>query len=226
MKTLLKLCATVCLISALCFSSAFTRFGKPGKPPQSADVSIVINPRTNTLTLYQNNVPIKKYPIALGKPETPTPIGDFKVINKYKNWGSGFGTRWMGLNVPWGIYGIHGTNRPGSIGSDASHGCVRMFNRHVEELYNRVKIGTKVTILGHVLGEPRQLPRRLLRGHTGGDVMLIQNRLRGAGFYHGPCNGKFGYSTEHAVKAFERANSLPADGIVSFREYVLLGLIE
>ena len=47
------------------------------------------------------------------------------------NWGGGFGTRWLGLNVPWGIYGIHGTNQPWSIGTQASAGCIRMFNRHV-----------------------------------------------------------------------------------------------
>ena len=56
--------------------------------------------------------PIKKYPIAGGKPTTPSPYGTWKVMSKSANGGSGFGTRWMGLNVPWGQYGIHGTNKP------------------------------------------------------------------------------------------------------------------
>lgn len=69
------------------------------------------------------NTIIKKYSIASGKIETPSPIGTWKVT-KMSKWSGGFGTRWIGLNVPWGIFGIHGTNRPGSIGSEASHGCI------------------------------------------------------------------------------------------------------
>jgi hypothetical protein len=208
------------------FAIVPTAIGKPKIQEKGAKVSIVINPRTNQLTLYRNDLPFTTYPIALGKPETPTPVGDFKVINKYKNWGSGFGTRWIGLNVPWGTYGIHGTNKPHTIGMDASHGCVRMINRQAEEIYNWVHVGTKVTILGHVLGEPQAEPRRLVRGHAGGDVMLIQNRLRSAGYYNGECDGRFGFSTERALRTFEKANSLQVDGIIGFREYVLLGLIE
>ncbi len=59
--------------------------------------------------------------------------------------GGGFGSRWMGLNVPWGgKYGIHGTNQPGSIGFNASAGCIRMRNKDVEELYNLVEYNTTV----------------------------------------------------------------------------------
>ncbi len=43
--------------------------------------------------------------------------------------------RWIGLNVPWGVSGIHGTNMPGTIGSEASHGCIRMLDKDVEEHY-------------------------------------------------------------------------------------------
>jgi hypothetical protein len=192
----------------------------------SSEISIQINPQTNELTLFIDQLPFKKYRIALGKSETPTPIGEFVVINKYKNWGSGFGTRWIGLNVPWGTYGIHGTNKPHSIGMDASHGCVRMHNRQVEELFNWVNIGTKVTILGHVLGEPQADPPRLARGDAGGEVLLIQSRLRSAGYYNGVCNGRFGFATERALKAYEKANGFVVDGVVGTREYVSLGLIE
>lgn len=190
------------------------------------DTAIVVNPLRNELTLLIDGLPRKTYKIALGKPETPTPVGVFFVINKYKNWGSGFGSRWIGLSVPWGFYGIHGTNRPHSIGTDASHGCIRMHNRDVEDLYERVGIGTKVIILGHVLGEPHQSPRPLAKGDVGGDVLLIQNRLRGAGFFHGTCNGRFGSRTEAAMKAFERANGLPVDGVVHQHDYMALGLLE
>ncbi|MEX1028422.1 MAG: L,D-transpeptidase family protein [Paenibacillaceae bacterium] len=189
-------------------------------------ISIQINPLKNELIVLDDHGPFIWYPIAMGKPETPTPVGDFVVVNKFKNWGSGFGTRWIGLNVPWGTYGIHGTNRPQSIGLDASHGCIRMLNSHVEKLYELVKVGAKVSILGHVLGEPNMNPRRLAKGDSGGDVLLIQNRLRSGGFYNGVCSGKFDTLTEHAMKTFEKANNLPVDGVVSIHDYYSLGLVE
>ncbi|MDB5084899.1 MAG: hypothetical protein JWN30_1785 [Bacilli bacterium] len=193
----------------------------PGKT-----VVLQLDPKRNQLYVLVDGAVFKKYPIALGKPETPTPVGQWHVINKYKNWGDGFGTRWIGLNVPWGIYGIHGTNRPFSIGHDASHGCVRMHNRDVEELYQWVKVGTPVYILGHPLGEPTMDPRRLAEGDRGVDVKVIQNRLRGAGFYAGDCDGRFGVSTQLALKAFEKAHGLPSDGVISWQDYVALGLVE
>ena len=206
--------------------------GKPAPPVEKPwpaggqDTSIVVNPRSRELTLYIGDLPYKTYKIAPGKPDTPTPVGEFRVVSKSKNWGSGFGTRWLGLNVPWGTYGIHGTNKPHLIGTEASHGCIRMRNRDVEDLYERVGIGTKVIILGHVLGEPHRDPRRLAKGDAGGDVLLIQNRLGAAGFFHGPCNGRFGPATEQAMKAFERQNGLPVDGVVGLHDYRALGLLE
>jgi hypothetical protein len=190
------------------------------------EISILINPVTRRLIVYVNGTPYHAYPVAIGKRETPTPIGDFKVAKKHVNWGTGFGTRWIGLDVPWGMYGIHGTNKPGSIGTYASHGCIRMLNRHVEELYKWVKVGTRVTIAGHVLGNVAEEPRRLVQGHTGGDVMLVQNRLRAGGYFHGTCNGKFGPATEAAVRAYERANGLSVDGVVDDAIYEALGLLE
>lgn len=201
------------------------RAAKPGKAPTGI-VSIVIDPMKNSLTVLSDGIPFKKFPIALGKPETPTPVGEWVVINKHKNWEVWFGTRWIGLNVPWGFYGIHGTNKPGSIGSDASHGCVRMYNRDVEQLYEWVQTGTRVSILGHVLREPHLTPRPLAAGDSGVDVLLIQNRLRGAGFFHGTCNGKFGIVTENAMKAFEKAHGLQIDGVVGQLDYYALGLLE
>jgi spore coat assembly protein SafA len=53
----------------------------------------------------------------------------------------------MGLSVPGGNYGIHGTNNPPSIGGYVSNGCIRMYNHDVEELFPRVSIGTPVEII-------------------------------------------------------------------------------
>jgi len=190
------------------------------------DVRLIVDPLRNWLVVYVDGKLFKQYPIALGKEETPTPVGDFVVISKHQNWARWFGTRWIGLNVQWGTYGIHGTNRPESIGRDASHGCIRMLNRDVEELYELVKIGTRVTILGHVLGEPDQAPRRLAKGHVGADVMLVQNRLKAAGYYQGPVNGKFGELTDQAMRTFEREVGLQVDGVVGIYDYMALGLVE
>jgi hypothetical protein len=222
-----KLALWVGLLSCLMINAAPGLAGAaPMKKNAATNTYIVIDPVKNRLTLYIDGSPYKTYPIALGKRETPTPVGDLKIINKYKNWGTGFGTRWIGLEVPWGTYGIHGTNKPYSIGTDASHGCIRMLNRHVEELYELVEVGTRVTILGHVLGEPHMEARRLAKGDSGADVQLIQHLLQNAGYFKGACNGKFGPATERALKAFERDHSLPIDGVMSQHDYLELGLVE
>ncbi|MGB9802898.1 LysM peptidoglycan-binding domain-containing protein, partial [Desulfofundulus sp.] len=57
------------------------------------------------------------------------------------------GTRWMGLDIPGGNYGIHGTNNPDSIGKAVSNGCIRMYNHHIEELFPHVPLGTPVRIV-------------------------------------------------------------------------------
>ncbi|MHB9093160.1 MAG: L,D-transpeptidase [Eubacteriales bacterium] len=88
----------------------------------------------------------KAYPIAVGKPETPTPTGTYHIANKAVNPGGVLGTRWMGLDIPDGPYGIHGTFQTDSIGRAISNGCIRMYNQDVEELFNQVRVGTTVVI--------------------------------------------------------------------------------
>lgn len=51
------------------------------------------------------------------------------------------------LYLGWTNYRIHGTNAPGSIGSPASHGCVRMYNPDVIDLYSRVNLGAPVFVV-------------------------------------------------------------------------------
>ena len=114
--------------------------------------NIFIDLTESILYLFKGRQLVKKYPIAQGKPATPSPIGVWEIVTKARNWGSGFGSRWMGLNVPWGKYGIHGTNRPGSIGYRASAGCFRMRNKDVEELYSLVPYRTKVIVYGGPFG--------------------------------------------------------------------------
>lgn len=115
---------------------------------------------------------------------------------------------WMGLNVPWGQFGIHGTLNTYSVGWASSHGCIRMNNSEVAELYKMVPIGTKVTIIDGVYGAFGKGLRNLKSGMYGSDVLEIQKKLKKLGFFWGNPNGKFGIETEEAVQKYCKANGL------------------
>lgn len=120
---------------------------------------ILINLASRSLALYEGNRKVNLYPIGAGKTTTPTPVGYYSILDKTENpsWidpedpknsiPSGeknpLGYRWMQYN---GNYGIHGTNKPESIGGYVSNGCIRMRESDVEELFNKVDAGTPVEI--------------------------------------------------------------------------------
>lgn len=113
-----------------------------------SDYSITIGLKERRLLLYRSGSVIGTYPIAVGKPATPTPTGQFTIQDKIINPGGILGTRWMGFYIVHdGEYGIHGNNNPASIGTAASLGCVRMFNEDVEHIFPLIPIGTPITIL-------------------------------------------------------------------------------
>lgn len=178
-------------------------------PPVISSKLISIDVENKILTLSENNRVVRTYPVAVGRPETPTPLGNWNIIEKTVNPGGPFGTRWMRISVPWGGYGIHGTDNPSSIGNAASHGCVRMYNEDVIDLYNRVEIGTPVRITGRVA-----LGRILRLGTNGDDVRQVQNQLQVLGYYRGDIDGAFGPQTQAAVIAFQNDQNLDPDGIV------------
>jgi lipoprotein-anchoring transpeptidase ErfK/SrfK len=105
---------------------------------------IDISTSHHQLKLFDDDTLLNTYPIGVGKMLTPTPFGTYSIINKHPNPGGPFGVLWMGLSYP--HYGIHGTNNPGSIGLDVSHGCIRMYNEDVLDLSSKVSIGTRVRI--------------------------------------------------------------------------------
>ncbi|GAV26354.1 transpeptidase [Carboxydothermus islandicus] len=187
---------------------------------------IIIETRTRLLYLFREDKLVKKYPVALGDLKTPTPIGCFKIIFMRKNWGSGFGSRFLGLNVPWGMYGIHGTNKPGSIGSYASHGCIRMLNRHVEELYEKVNLQDQVIILGNPFTYQETPWRTLVVGSKGSDVLILQELLKLKGYYSGPIDGIFGRKMEKAVVQFRADHGLPSDNRINMEMYKLLRIYD
>lgn len=106
--------------------------------------TILIDTKNYTLTVFKDGKFYKSYPVAVGKPSSPTPKGTFTVKNKAYKPGGPYGERWLGLTAP--HVGIHGTNQPFLIGKSVSRGCIRMTNTNVIDLYNYIPIGTKVTI--------------------------------------------------------------------------------
>lgn len=179
--------------------------------------------RLSVIDLSTNRT-IKSYVVATGKPETPTPLGTFKVIEKAK-WGGGFGSRWIGLDVPWGKYGIHGTNKPGSIGFNASAGCVRMRNTDIEELYDIVDFNTTVAIISGDYGPFGNGFRNLRPGDRGADVMEVQKRLKLKGYYTGALDGVYGEGMKHALIQYLKDNNLELTDTIGHQIYEELDII-
>ena len=112
------------------------------------------------MRLYDNDKCIEMYPVGVGKIETKTPVGFYKVMEKIVNptWtdpadvslvipsgeDNPLGYRWIGIG---GNYGIHGTNKPSSVGHYVSNGCVRMVEADVEKVFDKVDVGTEVQII-------------------------------------------------------------------------------
>lgn len=122
-----------------------------------AEDRIVISIPDRKLALMSGDQVMKIYDVAVGKASTPSPEGEFRIINHIPNpaWyqpgkvvapgaGNPLGSRWMGLSAKG--YGIHGTNAPRSIGKAASHGCIRMRAGDLEELFELVSVGVVVEI--------------------------------------------------------------------------------
>jgi len=128
-----------------------------------SDTVILVNLTGKRLTLYRGGEQYRSWPVATGTPGHPTPAGEFTITQKryMPTWGNPgsawaadmpasippgpsnpLGVRALNLNIP-GIR-IHGTSNIASLGTAASHGCVRMSNSSVVELYNLVEVGTPV----------------------------------------------------------------------------------
>lgn len=130
----------------------------PDGPP-----AIVLDISDNRLYLYYGNYMAKSYLVATGMKGWSTPIGTFAVRRKAVNptwyppdWAdvekpvpagpeNPLGTRILYLSKSG--YGIHGTNKPSSIGKRVTHGCVRLYPKEIIDLYDRVPVGATVKIV-------------------------------------------------------------------------------
>ena len=192
-------------------------------PLTGQDPQIVIEAAQRRLYLFADGQVYRSWPVAVGTPSTPTPIGHWTILRKAV-WGGAFGARWMQLSIPWGTYGIHGTNNPGSIGSRASHGCIRMFNRDVVQLYALVPAGTPVDIRGLAVARFGEVPRVIVPTLLGSDVLALQRRLAELGYAVGAADGRYGATAVEAVRRFQAGHGVPATGIVDLQTARALGL--
>jgi lipoprotein-anchoring transpeptidase ErfK/SrfK len=129
---------------------------------------LVVSIPDRKLALIENDAIVSVFAVAVGAPDSPTPIGTFIIVNRIPNptyyrpgkiVGPGatnpLGTRWIGLNEQG--YGIHGTDQPRSVGSARSHGCIRLRNRDVEQLFEHVRPGDIVELYAERTPEITQL---------------------------------------------------------------------
>lgn len=120
---------------------------------------VLINIPARTMQVFEDAGLWREFTVAVGKPSTPTPTGEFFIARKIKDptWypegkdpvppgpDNPLGRYWLGLNLPG--YGIHGNNNPFSIGYWVSSGCIRVKNQEIELLYQLLPVGTPVKIV-------------------------------------------------------------------------------
>lgn len=211
------------MICLLCAQALAISPEKRANVPSGSWIWIDIHQKS--LTLYEGTQVRKQYAIATGTWQTPSPIGTYTITHRFAGELGGFGTRFLGLNVPWGQFGIHGTNKPGSIGSNASHGCFRMHVKDSEELYGLVGNGTKVVITGGPYGLLDISLRELKPGDRNSHVWAVQARLYQLGYTWQWPDGIYGQDTQRAVSAARKALGLPERDCVDAAFYRAIGIV-
>jgi lipoprotein-anchoring transpeptidase ErfK/SrfK len=149
-------------------NDAVTKVAVKAPGNQAGSQMIVVSLKDRELALVDNGDVKAIYPVAVGKPSTPSPTGTFTIINHVKDptyyrpgvvippgrWNP-VGNRWMGLSALG--YGIHGTDVQSSVGKAVSHGCIRLHKNDIEALFARVNVGTRVEIFAQRNAETKAL---------------------------------------------------------------------
>ena len=120
---------------------------------------VVVSIPDRKLAIIENDAVVRVFPVAVGAPESPSPVGTFTIVTRVVNPAyyrpgkviapgstNPVGTRWIGLSEKG--FGIHGTDDPKSIGHARSHGCIRLRNQDVEKLFELVRAGDVVELHG------------------------------------------------------------------------------
>jgi lipoprotein-anchoring transpeptidase ErfK/SrfK len=135
-------------------------FSQTATPPTDrAKRVIVVSIPDRKLAVMEDGDVIATFPVAVGAESSPSPVGEFQIVSRVANpayYHTGtvipsgkdnpVGTRWLGLSLKG--YGIHGTNAPRSVGHAASHGCIRLRNHDMEQLFTMLQVGDVVQIRG------------------------------------------------------------------------------
>ena len=113
-----------------------------------AGVRVHIDKSAQHMFVSVDGQPAYLWRVSTGRGGFGTPTGRFRPQWMARSW---FSTRYYGSPMPHAIffhkgYAIHGTNRPSSIGTYASYGCIRMLNEDIVDLYDQVSIGTRVVV--------------------------------------------------------------------------------
>ncbi|MDJ0704318.1 MAG: L,D-transpeptidase [Leptolyngbyaceae cyanobacterium MO_188.B28] len=126
------------------------------------DIALVVSLQSRQLKVYQKDEVILSFSVAVGQDEWQTPLGQFRITQMEKEpvWrhpitgeviesgpDNPLGVRWIGF---WSDgknqIGFHGTNQEDSIGQAVSHGCIRLRNQDILDLYDQVGIGVPVMV--------------------------------------------------------------------------------
>lgn len=158
------------LVAAVALGISAVHAQRPSQSEPAAQPyrRIVVSIPERKLALLEGDRVIKIYDVAVGAPASPTPSGEFRIVQRLANptyyhpgvvIGPGannpLGSRWIGLDIEG--FGIHGTNRPDSIGKNASHGCIRLRNSDVRDLFTRVRVGDHVSLVAERTDEVARL---------------------------------------------------------------------
>ena len=152
--------------------------------PKTAHKGIVVNVAEKRLYFFKNPSTVCTYPVSIGQKEWPTPLGVFTITQQIKNpsWHVPASIRAAekklgkmlpkvvkpGPDNPLGSralrlsrrnYLIHGNNDPVSIGSSSSAGCLRLYEKDIQELYRWVQVGGSVKIIN------QPLKQRMIKQH-------------------------------------------------------------
>jgi L,D-transpeptidase ErfK/SrfK len=128
-----------------------------------APLRLVLKLSERRVYIYEKEQIKTSFPVAIGRSGWETPTGKYTVIQMQHNpvWQHPFtgelvppgsdnplGARWIGFWTDGTNYiGFHGTPNEETVGQPASHGCVRMYNRDVIQLFEMVRIGTTVEVV-------------------------------------------------------------------------------
>jgi lipoprotein-anchoring transpeptidase ErfK/SrfK len=171
---------------ALCTSTTPAQTNEPAerRAVSQSTRRIVVSIPHRKLALLDGDRVIKIYQVAVGAQPSPSPTGEFQIVRRLENpgyyhpgtivapgTGNPLGTRWIGLNIKG--FGIHGTNRPRSIGKNASHGCIRLRNHDVEDLFARVQVGDRVSLVAERTDEVAHLFGGTAATAIGNQTLLV-----------------------------------------------------